>query len=266
MWYDQSELKSYKDIATYFSKCRSPEKGRPLKAWGRVFKRGDDYEVQANGDKLCVVTPDNIVTFVAPISAVRRNAQTLVGAFHRAMPLSLLRVGTGRYRIAHLDKAKEQAVGGYWNWKWMQSEAPEYFEGIQFDLATGECLNRRADILKQVDTTVRRDWLSSLRKFKRSIKVRAKIGVLIPIINAVKAENKRQHPDWDSEEWQDNLVTAIRTGDIPTPLLTGFVQSAMCRTWRAQGTAQEVLAEVDALCNTYSVQLRRKFGVFGDNV
>jgi hypothetical protein len=215
-----------------------------------------------NNNKLCSVTPDNIVTFVAPISAVRRNAQTLVGAFHRAMPLILLRVGTGRYRIAHVHEFKKH-VDSNWNYIWMRSEAPEYFEGIQFDLTTGECLNRKPDILKQVDTEVRTDWIRKLRKFKHSMKVRAKLGVLDTLIAQAKAMTK-QHPDWDSNEWQDAMVNAIKTGEIPNSLIIGFAQSALHRTWRAQGTTQEVLTEVTNICNTYSVQLRRKFGVFGD--
>ena len=265
MWYDQAELKSYSDLQTHFSKCRSPDKGRPLKAWGRVFKNGDAFDIHVNNNKLGTVTPDNIMTFVAPISAVRRNAQTLVGAFHRAMPVSLIRVGIGRYRIAHIEEGKKHKDDHGWNWNWMRTEAPEYFEGIQFDLTTGECLNRKPDILKQVDTDVRTEWIRCLRKFKRAIKVRAKLGVLDSLLADAKANKAvRQHPDWDSNEWQDAMVNAIKTGDIPTPFLLAIAQSTLHRGWRVQGTTQEFIAEVDTLCNSYSVQLRRKFGVFGD--
>jgi hypothetical protein len=267
MWFENSELRTYNDLQTHFSKCRSPDKGRPLKAWGRVFKNGDAFEIQVNGKKLGTVTPDNIMTFVAPIGVVRSNAQTLVGAFHRAMPFILMRVGIGRYRITHasgLSKNVDTSEYG-WNSQWLRSEAPEYFEGIQFDLTTGECLNRKPDILKQVDTDVRTEWIRCLRKFKRAIKVRAKLGVLDSLLADAKANKAvRQHPDWDSNEWQDDMVNAIKTGDIPTPLLLGIAMSTLHRGWRVQGTTQEFIAEVDTLCNSYSVQLRRKFGVFGD--
>lgn len=258
-------IKSYKDAETYFSKSRSKDKGRPVASWGRMHKVGDNYEVHIGKDIIGKYTPDNKFVFDMDVSTITRWSTTLVGAMHRALPFNLLRVSTGRYRIEHEGKIpmKQYSWGEYPDWKQIKGKSPEFFGGITFDLATGDCLNRQRDLLDTVDTDARKEWLTCLRKFKRGMKVRAKMGVFDSFITEVTANrNNRQRPDWNSTEWQSKLANSIKTGDFSPELLRGMVQTAHTKSWRSEVTPKSVVEAVDSVCNTYSIQLRRSFGVF----
>jgi len=106
--------------------------------------------------------------------------------------------------------------------------------------------------------------------FKRGLKVRAKLGVLDTICQDVMAERKLTktrydwvQPDWSNEKWIDLLFNSIKNNQHPTELLQGFVQSV--RTYHYTTINKETtLHAADSVCAELSVQLRRKFGVFGD--
>ena len=260
-----TQICTYNEAATYFAKGRSKDKGRPLASWGRVFQVGDTYEVRIGKDVLGVFTPDNKFEFKLTSAGVRRWSATIVSSLRRALPFDSIRVGTGRYRIPHEKhlSMKSYPWGEYPDWQKVKASAPEYFEGIAFNLTDGSCLNRRADLLDTVNVDARKLWLGALRKFKRGIKVRAKLGAFDKYIAEVTADrNNRQRPDWDSPEWQKSLADAIRDHDFSEQLLRGMVQTAHTKTWRATVTPKSVLEAVDSVCNAYSIPLRRHFGVF----
>jgi len=59
------------------------------------------------------------------------------------------------------------------------------------------------------------------------------------------------------------LFNSIKNNQHPTELLQGFVQSV--RTYHYTTINKETTLEAaDSVCAELSVQLRRKFGVFGD--
>lgn len=260
-----TQLRTYNEAQTYFYKGRDKEKGRPLASWGRLKKNGDNYEVCIGSDTLGVFTPDNKFEFKLTTSGVRRWSATIVSSMRRALPFDIIRVGMGRYRINH-DKnlvMQQRSYGTYPDYHQFKTAAPEYFEGIAFDLSNGMCLNRKQDLLDTVNVDTRKLWLGALRKFKRGMKLRAKLGAFDKYIAEVTANrNKRERPDWDNAEWIKLLTNAIRDHDFSEQLLKGMVQTAHTKSWRANVTPQSVLEAVDSTCNSYSVQLRREFGVF----
>lgn len=261
-----TQLRTYNEAATYFSKGRDKVKGRPLASWGRLMQNGDTFEVRVGKDVLGRFTPDNKFTFELDVTGIRRWSCTIVSSMRRALPFDIIRVGTGRYRVQHdkhLDMQKF-SWGEYPDYKKFKSTAPEYFEGIAFSLTTGECMNRKVDLLDTVNADARKVWLSALRKFKRGIKVRAKLGALDKYI--VEANNgdryNRARPDWDNAMWIELLANAIQNHDFSEQLLRGMVNTAHAKSWRSAITSQSVLEAVDSVCNSYSIQLRRHFGVF----
>ena len=56
----------------------------------------------------------------------------------------------------------------------MMREAPAYFQGIKFNIITGECLNRRPDDKFVEKPAERKIWRQALAKFKRGIKSKGK--------------------------------------------------------------------------------------------
>jgi len=153
----------------------------------------------------------------------------------------------------------------------MKAEGIEVFNGIKFNLDTGECMNAKPTTEAQVIPAKRSDWLRALRVFKRGLKVRAKLGVLDTICRDVVSERQLTktrydwvQPDWSNEKWIDLLFNSIKNNQHPTELLQGFVQS-VTGDYYYTINKKTTLQAADSVCAELSVQLRRKFGVFGDD-
>ena len=177
-----------------------------------------DIHVEGYGSQPFMrITPDNIVEFVAPPQAVWQHSQSIVSSSYRWIPFMFERHKKGLYRVQHsvnhakqlatkvdefyrnkLEQAKMLSDGAseaicndfksacYMS-SWtissqMMREAPAYFQGLKFNIITGECLNRRPDdkFIEKADE--RKVWRQALAKFKRGIKARAKVRAFDPLI------------------------------------------------------------------------------------
>jgi hypothetical protein len=267
---------SYEQVAEWYTKARNPEAGRPVQSWARMFKVGDNYELRFGTSVVGVFTPDNKFTFKMTAQEARRNSITLSQALQRAIPFVWVRKSTGRYVVKptpQYEKFKESNPDNYGAWNYFTKvEGYELFDGLCFDLNTYEPINAKPSLK---DTEVVQDnkleWLRALRKFKHAVKVRARMGVLESLIQQVDKERVGvsrydwEQPDWNSESWQDMLYTALKTGECPTELLKGIIKSVSRGYYQTKITVDEVVSEVDKICGTYSLDLRRKFGVFKES-
>jgi len=263
---------SYGEVAEWFTRCRNPEKGRPLQSWARMFKVEGNYELRLGNAVVGVFSPDNKFTFKLTSQDARRCSITLSQALQRAIPFLWVRKATGRYVIKptpQYEEYKKQHDNPH-HWDYFQKiEGYELFDGLQFDLDTYEPINAKP-LLKdtEVDQENKLTWLRQLRKFKQAIKVRARMGVLESLIQQVDKERTgiSRHdwdmPNWESEAWQDMLYTSIKDSECSTDLLKGIIKSVSRGYYQTQISVKEVVAEADRLCTTYSLDLRRKFGVY----
>jgi hypothetical protein len=271
-FYQAALIKTYEDATKWFATARNPIIGKPLKKWARVYKVGDTFEFRFGNTTFAQLTPDNILTFPLTVMEMKVMSITFSQASHRALPILFQRIATGRYAIEHTLASDERFNGGS-VWLNLKREAPEYFQGIKFDMNTGKCLNQRPRITDAVNDAARKEWLSKLRKFKRGMKLRAKIGAIQTICQQVAIErdatgNTWSQPDWSNEVWLNMLYTSIRDEQYTTDLIRGFVMSSRVSYWRRENpTPVSTLEAVDSVCNLLSVELRRKFGVFeqGEN-
>lgn len=272
-WWDKCALRTYDDFHAHFMTARHKDKGKPLKSWARIYKNGSTLEFcfgDRNGLKFGELTPDNIFTFTESPHKVRATAAvTFSSSLYKAIPFMWQRVGVARYRINHTSTIPEDKERGYMVWSYMRSEAPEYFQGMQFNMLTGECINRRPDFNASVNHEKRKTWLSSLRRFKYGIKARTRIGAFDPIIQAQKnlPRNNNSVPDWSAPEWQDLLYTSIRDNQFPMELLNGFAAHAVHDRWyyhRGNIKPADVLSAIDDVCKTHSIDMRKRFGVFDE--
>jgi len=264
-------IKSYHEALTVFNTARWPDKGKPITNWARMYKQTDgSLLVRVYELDMFKYNPDNTFEFVCDRSAIRRNAVTLSQALHRHLPFNWVRRATGVYEVQLIN---ENTHRGPWREiiaRLKTIPKHEVYQGLKYDLTTGECLNARIPEIGNVVPEKRKVWLRKIKAFNKALQVRAKIGVFDSVITEVRAErqaNPRQweQPDWQSDEWLGVWTKAIDTGDIPVILLRGIAQSTFYG-WRNQTTQQQVkeaMKTAKRLQTTYSRELRRRFGVFG---
>ncbi len=285
-------LDSYQTAENFFSRCRFPEKGRPLKNWGRLFRDGDDYVLRITGwrtvQDLCRISPDNKLTFVMPLADFCVASQSLTQAMDRYIPIHTIRQAKGVYRVGSDQEFKTRKVSDpqdlRWyhdGYRWLKNEAPQYFKGIQFDLTTGECLNAQPDEEETIIPEERRAWLRDLKRFKKGLKARAKVGALRGFIDA-EAKAMQEHkqsfrhyrreitPHWQSAELTQLVMESMRDEKYPAEILQALVRAAVVEAGRySYGTANAtvddttVLRAVDRVFDANSRHFRRAYGVFG---
>jgi len=265
---------SYEDVAKFFARARNPAKGKPLMSWARIIKEDGDggynYVVLQHNARIGVFTPDNKFTFTMSSQDARHCSVTLSQALHRALPFAWRRVALGRYEVTPTKKFT-QGSGRYF-WEYLRNaESYEVFNGLTFDLDTYEPTNARPKLTQMaVNQDNKLVWLRQLKSFKTAVKVRARMGVLESLLQQVERErqaiNRHQWdmPDWSSAMWQDLLYTSIKDNECSTELLKGFIKSVSRGYWRNSVTVNDIIKEVDNLCKTYSVDLRKRFGVFDE--
>lgn len=285
-------IKDYADCERMFSTCRNPKKGKPVRTWCRLYKEQDVYVLKymmwvfRQQDKDQTTTPiaefhpDGRIVLPSDSLAWRHMHSSLSMALHNAIPILTERMGKGRYRIAHtglLDRVtppREQGGSYYRSW-WdaFQEHATEYFAGMTFN-ADGVCTNVQHAVNGEIDPEKRKVWLRMLRRFKRGLKARAKVGALQQHAKRIydkhaDMERKGQHrwqwqmPNWRSAKYYAMLKEAMESNDFTPEFLEAFVESATPNTYgNTLATDAHILQHVDTVMNDLSYQLRKDFGVF----
>lgn len=267
-------FQSYIAADRFFSTCRSVYKGKPLPGQWRMHKRGDVLTIGIphwRGDgttEICRITPDNVVEFTLSQENMLSNSNSLTMVLWKVVPLLLQRKRTNLYDIGTFSNKYYPELN--------KANKCEYFTGVKFNLQTGECLNPQPDILSMADPVVKREWLRTVKRFKKGLKIRAKIGALQGFVR--RAEEDAAADKWNYRKniksWTDtgltqHLLECMRQEDYAGAILLRFAQEAIYnRSWRntrsATVTDQDVLDAVDRVFNAHSLHLRKQFGVFGD--
>mgnify|MGYP003119291717 CR=1 FL=1 len=264
----RTKFQTYQNFYDDFKRCRSPIKGRPINGWSRLYKEDRDYVVKlvqwrAHDIEVFRVSPDNTITFTAPLDLAVRYSNTLVASLWRVVPLTMWRKRAGIYCIRSIsgwsDKSKLQ---------------PEYFGGIKFNLETGECLNPQPDMMDMIIPEKRKQWLRGLRKLKKGLKIRAKLGAFEGVIRTVDAErfyhgNSQYNngiPKWDSPDITELVLECMRTEEYPHELLKLLAQTANLGWGMGDTTSKQVMGNVDRVFDTHSLHYRKAYGVFGETL
>ncbi len=263
--YEECDIRTYEEADRLFAKARHKEAGKPLRSWARLHKDGNDYLIKTGSITLFRITPDNMLIVECTPDELRRCACTVVSSLYRVIPFDIIRVGVGRYRLNHFANLFSKQTK--WIEKDLLKKSPELFQGLTFSLLTGDCQNQRPDLLTTVDPAARKQWLGALRKYKRGLKVRQRIGAfdsIAALITTQKAARQYTKPDWDNDSWKDKLFECIRDEKYPEDLIIGVAQSVRVFYYQTTVTTQDILTQFDSLCNAYSIDLRKRFGVFGE--
>lgn len=262
---------SWKDCYWWFAKARTPEKGRPIKQGWRMF-RGDDNEffITAHSYRVCTFNPDNTVTFDLTAQSHACICHTLSSTLSTVIPYMICRVGTGRYVVNHVGVVVNVPSGSRW-YTAFTKQAHDLFTGITFDNKSMTCINPQPKASRETENVEkRRVWLQTLRRFKRGIAVRAKLGIFTAINEAMKKEqfgSTTLMMDINSDSFVEFLYRCMRDDVYPDELLRSLCFHRYA-TWRPSGVGADKLAVQLASSNIQglSFRLRRHFGVWESGV
>jgi hypothetical protein len=275
-------FESYAMFAKDHKKCRNNEKGRPTRRWCRQHMTEEgDIQInllpwKASPIPLFRVHPDNTVTFVASVEQVVACSVTLSQSLAQLVPFHITRWKKGVYRIGGeavaQSKIKDPNDKRYrWateKWGYLQNEAPQYFAGIKFDMATGECLNPMPDTVREVVPEKRTEWLRCLRRYKKGLKSRIKVGALTEYATLTMEVRNAGGYGAGGTHWAQGKLTDLMycmvNEHYPPEMLTNFVRSVP-RTWRqTEITPADITKAVEQVFTHYSEALREEYGVFGE--
>lgn len=230
-------LLNYDTALSLFLRAKDRAKGRRLGHSWRMFDDGNGVlALHLHGTKLgtkvATIHPNNTLTFHMDAATAKYYSATISMTLHTIIGATWTRISTGRYSV----------------------NGCEYFDGMQLNLVTGCVLNPRPNILDCIDDDVRLAWLRSLRKFKRHIKVLARLGVLA------------NFEGYDSQyritnETLIKLTHAIKTEDYSDDVMNTLI--GLVRRRYNPVTNDIVVEFIFSTLNTYSLQLRQIYGVFG---
>ena len=284
-------FRSYKEVANYYAGVRRPTLGKPVSSFCRLWKEDDKFvfkltwgvrwQEHTRPTPIAEVTPDDVLTFVLPYEKMLQSSNSLTTGLHKVFPAYLARQKKGVYRIggvAEFQAAREKMVEtgnrSPWRaqWVWLMTEAPRYFEGIKFNLVSSECLNPQPDPSVEVVPERRTQWLRDLRRYKRGLHTRIKVGALDQYItewNIIRGEQRKKPwnernqvvPDWRTPLAQQELVRCMKANEYPADMLAQVVATTGIG-WRGDAAREDVAAAVHGMFTTQSEALRRLYGVF----
>lgn len=246
----------YNHAKELLRRCRKPTEGKQIASWCRIYDSlGEISFVTDGGTEIGRLTHDNMFTFTLSWSAAVNVSPTLTRGLYKISDLLWFRDAKAKYIISHRKQAPTRS---------------DLFTGLQMHWGTGVFTNPRLLDTTKVDSDARRYWLQCLRDYKKGLKVRAKMGVFDTIIRNVLQERSAQtrynwtQPDWFSPLWIDKLVGALKNQDFSLDLMKALVQTSEIGYWNRKLSTTDVLASFDKLTRDLSVQLRLRFGVFGE--
>lgn len=239
-WWNNAKIKSYSDAVAVWATCRNHERGKPLTPKIRMYKKDNGvFELRHYDDFLfATIYPANFVEL--------QNSDHTPINIYKVIPVFLNRIGQDRYRVAHVSTLPTTDNGTLFSWAYLRKEAPEFFDGIAFDLATGECLNRKPDLKDRVNPDISLQWKRAVREYDKGWRLRVRLGIMpapaIPFhfVDVDKAFNA--------------LVTAIKEQDFSGDTLTSIGILTAYHPLDADTFSD--------LVNTHRTRLRKAFGVF----
>jgi len=257
---------------------------RRLNSWLGLELKGNRIEINRYGTPIASVYPTwsggMVIEFIASVSDVCYHSQGLVTAFSRWLPFNFLRHSKGVYKVDHtynlgcrthnkidemlkLSKEEVSRLGYDCKMHWeiwdsvQRAYSPTYFQGIKFDIDTGQCLNPRVEQEFKEIPEKRKQWRTSLAKYKKGLKVRLKVGSLQKYFDVLRnMEWSKKYVDIaNNTVWVKLMATCLEKQVYPKEILLGIV-SYLDTSTSDKG--------IDTLFRSMSRNLRIELGVFGD--
>lgn len=270
---------------------------RQINAWLSAKLIDDKIHLSRYDTPFVVLREHNhemIAQFVATNRDIIYHSQGLVSALMRWIPFSFIRHSKGVYKIDHtyalskrvndeinrliglprkeLKKLKERNDFFETHWYLWESvqrkQSPTYFQGIEYNVHTGECLNAKAEQEYIEIPEKRKQWRRNLALYKKGLKTRLKVGALDRLIEKVNKLNWKEKDIYlEDDKWIELLATCIDKQEFPKEILLGialqFPHGRGKNNWGGTLTAKEEISRIDDIFKPLSKLLRIELGVFG---
>lgn len=248
----------YIDATSVFSTVRKAEAGKPLSRSYRLFKEASGaFTIKHHGGDVCRIYPDNTLEMLVD--------SYMPNSIDEILPIFVARIGTARYRINH--RLKTPMTHGrnveYPDRVHMTQVAPELFNGIKFNMITGDILNYRADLQTRIIPEQRKLWRQGLTAIQRKIVAMARVGVFDELAKGVVP--------WPHvvarDEYNKLLAAAIKSGDVDNPNLLKEMTRRAKQRGRWNNTMpfhKHIRAQLQSDIDSNRTELRKHFGVYSD--
>jgi hypothetical protein len=231
--------------------------------------RGEDnaFFITAHSYRVCTFNSDNTVTFDLTDQTLPHICHTISSTLSSVVPYLICRVGTGRYVVNHVGVPITVHTGERW-YTVFTKQAYGLFAGITFDNKSMTCVNPQPKATKGTEHTEnRRIWLQTLRRFKRGLAVRGRVGVFTAIHTAMEAEKfPTLWMDTLSDSFVEFLYNCMRNDEYPDELLRSLAFTRY-GLWRTTSSLDKLAVEhASSTLSSLSFRLRQKFGVWEPEV
>lgn len=245
-------FRSFKEVEAYFSKARSPDKGRPLDKGMlnyRLYKTSDGFRISIAGFDMSYAAQRKLVEDRAALFHVYPN-DTIEVANH----VYLMRSTWGAANSVHLpfivitERNRIYIVP-----KNSRRSMYEVYTGLKFRLPTMQCMNPLPGE-ESIVPEVRKEWRNNLIAYKKGLLLRAKMG-------ALPATHERIWDDEDIRSRVPLIAEAVRSQDFSVETL-----DAAYSVLPHNGDFRHFEACTNDLFKRFSLDIRRAYGVFGKRV
>lgn len=265
------DITSYEQAIKWIKKGKSPE-GRRVRSLmlrvndDNVIIIGHAWRKWSNDGEKCTwvvnnfaeLHPGDIFTFTRTSADMVRVSASLSSVLYKVFGLAWTRMGKGRYEVWHFDESIALPAGYYWmQQKNKNIPKHEHFKGMEWSLGAGVCLNPRTPVLAVVDKDARKVWMAALKKFRRALHTRVKIGMVQTIIDQSTDDAIYTTADFMAAD----VLEAIKTGSVHTDLLDKLVNYSKRQSYSRTTTNESVKQIAEGIINSNSVQFRQEFGV-----
>ena len=274
-------IDNYDVAARYFAGARSKKDGRPLNTGTRLIKDEYGYVITRYKIPVCRITPDNYITFILPEEKSRCISASLSTTLHKILPFYIKRVGVGRYKLRHAEKA---VIKDYNKPSWLRRHewdrhyadtkqaGDEMFFGIVFNLSTGECTNPMPPKEnRKVDKDKRKVWLQRKKTFDQHLSLFGRMGVIDGHISTIFPQREVIPNRWGystDPELLTNLKDVFMRDGIPTKeFLIAAVKRVVKRNsfyigHDPKSGTRFVVEYINKVVRRESMVLRETLGVF----
>ena len=198
-WWHETRL-TYARGMELMNTARSKKQGKPINYRLRLFIVGENLEVRVNGRRLALIRPNNTAVLFFPPYAYGH----FWGKYF------------GLYRVTH-PKTKKPAVMSIKTWlscghsfhTAAKKHAVPAIDGLEFDFETETFINPQPwPERKQTDKAG--PWRGKVSKFRRTMKLMAKMGAFDSLMDEVWPERRWEplrYPPLTSEELYNLIIS-----------------------------------------------------------
>lgn len=261
-----ADFKTYEHIVKWIGKGKKRSEGR--RARSIMFRMVEDVVVVSHAKQRWVaekisqwvltdfaeIRPGSVLTFTITSTDMVCIAGSITQVLPRVLGLRFDRVGKGRYVVfPELDDGND-----YWKkYRIARADGHEHFKNMMWDFNAGVCFNPRPAILDTVNKEKRRTWVGDLKKFRRLFLTKVKLGIVQTIIDEKHDDGKRAY----GQELPDEILEAIKAGDVHTDLLARLVSYTRRQSYKREATNETVKRMLTSIINNNSIRYRQEYGV-----